>query len=285
MNSVIMSEVDNVKISNSTSFSAYNNTLNPMSPKKTGSIKRKHSHNRRSLINNYPSVGELLWDNGKMYSDVRLSFEDREGLATRAGIPSELRLHSIVLFQSQFFKEQLSQTSSNISSLPKSNMKKEKQIIVKLPYKVNEEDMVNFYCTLKLMYTKKWDTELANNLAKGVGCLSVCWEIGFHEGIEACWKWLVRKCNRDRNKEMLKKLINAYPRLHERFTHQVDNVNNESISNTYLQRAPSLTKSSSKKGPNLPQRSMRRESRPSNARRRTKTIDEQILSTPLLKSY
>ncbi|CAG8736043.1 11020_t:CDS:2, partial [Racocetra fulgida] len=281
-------EADNVKVSNSTTFSAYTNTLSPMSPKKTGSIKRKHSQSQKTTISNYPSVGELLWDNGKMFSDVRLSFEDREGLAIRAGIPSELRLHSIVLFQSQFFKEQLSQTSSNISSLPKSNMRKEKQIIVKLPYRVNEEDMVNFYCTLKLMYTKKWDSELANNLAKGVGCLSVCWEIGFHEGIEACWKWLVRKCSRDRNKEMMKKLIDAYPRLHEKFTHQVDLVNNsltELFSDTSLQRAPSLTKSSSKKAPTLPRRSMRRENRPKATRRIAKTGEsEQTLLAPLLKS-
>ncbi|CAG8600319.1 16842_t:CDS:1 [Dentiscutata erythropus] len=277
-------EVDNVKFSKQSTFSAYNNSLNPMSPKKTGSIKRKHSHSQKTTISNYPSVGELLWDNGKMFSDVKLSFEDREGLAARAGIPSELRLHSLILFQSQFFKEQLSQTSSNVSSLPKSNMRKEKQIIVKLPYRVNEEDMVNFYCTLKLMYTKKWDIELANNLAKGVGCLSVCWEIGFHEGIEACWKWLVRKCSRDRNKEMMKKLIDAYPRLHERFTHQVDNVNSslaELLADTSLQRAPSLTKN--KKVPTLPRRSMRR---PKNARRITKTGDEseKTFLSPLLKS-
>ncbi|CAG8733892.1 1204_t:CDS:1, partial [Cetraspora pellucida] len=281
-------EANDVKVTNSTTFSAYNNTLSSMPPKKTGSIKRKHSQSQKTTISNYPSVGELLWDNGKMYSDVRLSFEDREGLAVRAGIPSELRLHSIVLFQSQFFKEQLSQTSSNISSLPKSNMRKEKQIIVKLPYRVNEEDMINFYCTLKLMYTKKWDSELANNLAKGVGCLSVCWEIGFHEGIEACWKWLVRKCSRDRNREMMKKLIDAYPRLHEKFTHQVDIVNNsltELFSDTSLQKTPSLTRSSSKKGPTLPRRSMRRENRPKATRRITKTGEfEQTLLAPLLKS-
>ncbi|CAG8848713.1 27953_t:CDS:1, partial [Racocetra persica] len=98
----------------------------------------------------------------------------------------------------------------------------EKQIIVRLPAYVSEEDIINFYCTLKLMYTKKWDFELADNLAKGVGCLSVCCEIGFHEGIEACWKWLVRKCNRDKNSEMMKLLIETYPNLHEQFTHQVE---------------------------------------------------------------
>ncbi|CAG8756749.1 17281_t:CDS:1 [Gigaspora margarita] len=275
-------EVDNVKFSKQTTFSSYNNTV---SPKKPGSIKRKHSQSQKTTINNYPSIGELLWDNGKMYSDVKLSFEDREGLAVRAGIPSELRLHSLVLFQSQFFKEQLTQTSSTVSTLPKSNLKREKQIIVKLPYRVNEEDMVNFYCTLKLMYTKKWDTELANNLAKGVGCLSVCWEIGFHEGIEACWKWLVRKCCRDRNKEMMKKLIEAYPRLHEKFSQQDDIVNSslaELLTDTSLQRTPSLTKSSSKKVPTLPRRSMRR---PKNARRISKNGEsEKTFLAPLLRS-
>ncbi|CAG8694894.1 1242_t:CDS:2, partial [Gigaspora rosea] len=251
-------EVDNVKFSKQTTFSSYNNTLNTMSPKKTGSIKRKHSQSQKTTINDYPSVGELLWDNGKMYSDVKLSFEDREGLEVRAGIPSELRLHSLVLFQSQFFKEQLSQTSSTVSTLSKSNLRREKQIIVKLPYRVNEEDMVNFY---------------------------FCWEIGFHEGIEACWKWLVRKCCRDRNKEMMKKLIEAYPRLHEKFTQQDDIVNSslaELLNDTSLQRAPSLTKSSSKKVPTLPRRSMRR---PKNARRISKTGEsEKTFLAPLLRS-
>src|SRR6266498_4511125 len=38
----------------------------------------------------YKSVGELLWEGGRMYSDVRLTFEDRGLLACSAGIPSEL---------------------------------------------------------------------------------------------------------------------------------------------------------------------------------------------------
>ncbi|CAG8637709.1 13503_t:CDS:2 [Rhizophagus irregularis] len=148
----------------------------------------KPSPSRNKRPKYYQSVGELLWQNGQMYSDVRLTFEDRGVLASSAGIPSELRLHSLVLYQSQFFKDQLSVTSAAVPTSPNSNIIKEKQIIVRLPSHVIEEDMINFHCTLKLMYTKNWDNELANNLTKGVGCLSVCCEIGFYEGIEACWK-------------------------------------------------------------------------------------------------
>ncbi|CAG8665837.1 746_t:CDS:1, partial [Acaulospora morrowiae] len=235
-------------------------------PSKRSSSFRRSRH---SLIQQkYPNVGELLFDNGQIYSDVRLSFEDHGVLATRAGIPSELRLHSIVLFQSQFFKDQLSQTSAVASSSSTSNVLREKQIIVKLPTRVNEEDLVSFHCTLRLMYTKNWDHELADNLAKGVGCLSVCYEIGFHEGIEACWKWLVRKCNRDRNKEMMKRLIEAYPNLHEKYTSHVE----ASSSSTNLLEVPaqkSLSRTPSKRGPPLQRRSSRKSSRSSHLRRRT----------------
>lgn len=215
----------------------------------------------------YQSVGELLWENGQMYSDVRLTFEDRGLLASSSGIPSELRLHSLVLFQSQFFKEQLSVTSAAVPSSPISNIIKEKQIIVRLPSRVTEEDMINFYCTLKLMYTKDWDSELANNLTKGVGCLSVCCEIGFYEGIEACWKWLVKKCNRDNNKEMMKRLIEAYPNLHEQFTEPEEKINtNLFSSNSYLDVPLRKSSSKTKRTPPVSRRSSRRSNR---SRRRT----------------
>ncbi|CAG8492164.1 21897_t:CDS:2 [Dentiscutata erythropus] len=220
---------------NSLSFSIFDSSSNPS---RASSYKRKHSpyfYNKQNInIDNYPNVGELLWNEGKTFSDVRLTFEDKGVLANCAGIPSELRLHSVVLFQSQFFKEQLSQSPSML----KRNIINEKQIIVRLPTHVNEEDIINFYCTLKLIYTKKWDLELANNLSKGVGCLSVCCEIGFQEGIEACWKWLVRKCNRDRNFEMMKLLIDAYPNLHEKFTHQVEPVSKPFFNYSNLSRNP-----------------------------------------------
>ncbi|CAG8780119.1 30001_t:CDS:1, partial [Racocetra persica] len=116
-------------------FDSSSNTSNTSNTSRTSSYKRKHSpHNsihKQDIVNNYPSVGELFWNDGRMYSDVRLTFEDREVLANCTGIPSELRLHSIVLSQSQFFKEQLSRSSS----IPKNNMNNmnEKQIIVRLP--------------------------------------------------------------------------------------------------------------------------------------------------------
>ncbi|CAG8444950.1 5275_t:CDS:2 [Cetraspora pellucida] len=232
---------------------------------RTSSYKRKHSPRnsfyKQDIVNNYPSVGELFWNDGKMYSDVRLTFENREILAKCTGIPSELRLHSIVLFQSQFFKEQLSRSSS----IPKNNMMNEKQIIVRLPAYISEEDIINFYCTLKLMYTKNWDSELADNLAKGVGCLSVCCEIGFHEGIEACWKWLVRKCNRDKNNEMMKLLIEAYPNLHGQFTHQVENVSSFSFGNGYTSDS-NLSRNTSK-------RRSQRNNRPKHLCRRIDSYD------------
>ncbi|CAB4405314.1 unnamed protein product [Rhizophagus irregularis] len=228
----------------------------------------KPSPSRNKRPKYYQSVGELLWQNGQMYSDVRLTFEDRGILASSAGIPSELRLHSLVLYQSQFFKDQLSVISAAVPTSPNSNIIKEKQIIVRLPSHVIEEDMINFHCTLKLMYTKNWDNELANNLTKGVGCLSVCCEIGFYEGIEACWKWLVKKCNRDNNKEMMKRLIEAYPNLHEKFTDPDDkillnsnNSNSNSNSNSYLDIPSQKSTTKSKRTPPISRRSSRRRSR------------------------
>ncbi|RIA97245.1 hypothetical protein C1645_752858 [Glomus cerebriforme] len=237
---------------------------------------KQSSRNKRPK--HYQSVGELLWQGGRMYSDVKLTFEDRGVLATRAGIPSELRLHSLVLFQSQFFKEQLSVTSTAVPTSPGSNINKEKQIIVRLPSRVTEEDMINFYCTLKLMYTKNWDIELANNLTKGVGCLSVCCEIGFHEGIEACWKWLVRKCNRDNNKEMMKRLIEAYPNLHEQFTEFDESNSNLLYLDVPLQKSSNRTK----RTPPISRRSSRR------SRRRTNSNGSgnhaRLSVSPILKS-
>ncbi|KAF0553860.1 hypothetical protein F8M41_019917 [Gigaspora margarita] len=259
-NSVNFVDLSPQQNDNSLSFSIFDSSSNPS---RTSSINYKrrylphNSYNKQdTIIDNYPNVGELLWNDGKVYSDVRLTFEDRGVLTNSSGIPSELRLHSIVLFQSQFFKEQLSQPSSML----KRKIMNEKQIIVRLPNHVNEEDIINFYSTLKLMYTKKWDSELANDLSKGVGCLSVCCEIGFQEGIEACWKWLVKKCNRDKNNEMMKLLIDAYPNLHDQFTHQV-----EGISKSYFNFSSNLSKKLKRKS--------RRNNRPRHLYRRTNSND------------
>ncbi|CAJ0755106.1 12055_t:CDS:2 [Entrophospora sp. SA101] len=224
------------------------------------------------LSKDYPNVGELLWDQGRIYSDVKLTFEDNGVLAKKAGIPIELRLHSIVLFQSQFFKDQLSKNSS-LSTL----ISREKQIIVKLPSRVTEEDMVNFYCTLKLMYTKRWDHELSDNLSKGVGCLSVCFEIGYSEGIEICWKWIIRKCNHDKNKEMVKRLIEAYPDLNQQFNNNTNNINHltmpssTSLTKTVSSSSASTNNSSSsltKRNSSILQRRTSRRSKRSSTSRR-----------------
>ncbi|CAG8496541.1 12043_t:CDS:2 [Funneliformis mosseae] len=250
-----------------------------------GNSKPVSRNNSYKIVNDhtyFPSVGELLWKEGQMYSDVRLSFEDRGTLAARAGIPTELRLHSLVLFQSQFFKEQLSVTSAAVPSSPSSNIIKEKQIIVRLPSRITEEDIINFYSTLKLMYTKNWDVELANNLTKGVGCLSVCCEIGFHEGIEACWKWLVNKCNRDKNKEMMRRLIEAYPNLHEQFSEP-----DEKINPNVFASIPYQSSSKSKRNSHVHHRSSRRSNK---SRRRTNSSGNGNLSNrqsvpPKIKLY
>ncbi|CAI2178812.1 3061_t:CDS:2 [Funneliformis geosporum] len=227
-------QVNTSSVSTSNPFASFDDVFYHGNSKPTS---RNNSYKRVNNHTYYPSVGELFWKEGQMYSDVRLSFEDRGILAARAGIPTELRLHSLVLFQSQFFKEQLSVTSAAIPSSPASNIIKEKQIIVRLPSRITEEDIINFYTTLKLMYTKNWDVELANNLTKGVGCLSVCCEIGFHEGIETCWKWLVSKCNRDKNKEMMRRLIEAYPNLHEQFSEPDEKINPNVFASTSYQNS------------------------------------------------
>ncbi|CAG8514005.1 3306_t:CDS:1 [Paraglomus brasilianum] len=255
---ICSSDVDRPIHSNSSQFSLTSSSSSFNEPRRRSSRKQQRVRSRQT---SYPSVGQLLWENGESYSDVRLSFEDKGILAMEAGIPTELRLHSIVLFQSQFFKEQLSHTSTNVPSSPASNVIREKQIIVRLPARVAEEDMVNFYCTLKLMYTKAWNSELANNLAKGVGCLSVCCEIGFHEGIAECWAWLVQKCTRDKNNEMMRRLIEAYPDLYEKFDDQTSSLSTPDSSHLQI---PIPQKSSPKQRP--PPISRR-----SSSRRKTRT--------------
>ncbi|RUS15658.1 hypothetical protein BC937DRAFT_92174 [Endogone sp. FLAS-F59071] len=173
------------------------------SPPPTPQCSRASTKSSFRKATSYPTVGELLWSHGRIYSDVRLAFEDQGRMAQRAGVPIVLHLHSLVLFQSEFFKRQLAAGS--------------KQIIVRLPPRVSEEDMVNFYVTIRLMYTKEWTRELGDDLAKGVGVLACCSEIEFAEGMEEVWVWLMHKCKSSANKEMIRMLVEEYPELASQF--------------------------------------------------------------------
>lgn len=173
------------------------------SPPPTPQCSRASTKSSFRKATSYLTVGELLWSHGRVYSDVRLAFEDQGRMAQRASVPTVLHLHSLVLFQSEFFKRQLAAGS--------------KQIIVRLPPRVSEEDMVNFYVTIRLMYTKEWTRELGDELAKGVGVLACCAEIGFAEGMEEVWVWLMHKCTSNANKEMIRMLVEEYPELASQF--------------------------------------------------------------------
>ncbi|KAL1925754.1 uncharacterized protein VTP21DRAFT_637 [Calcarisporiella thermophila] len=158
----------------------------------------------------YPNVGNLLWEAGYTLSDVRLTFDDGGRMAERSGIPPQLWLHSLILCQSEFFRKQLTSRTRPLPARPR-------HIVVKVPPGVTKEDMLHFYVALKLIYTKAWAAELKDDLRMGCGVLSVCYEIGFAEGMEEVWRWVMLKCHRERNREMMQRLIEAYPSLYKKF--------------------------------------------------------------------
>ncbi|KAL1919491.1 uncharacterized protein VTP21DRAFT_2184 [Calcarisporiella thermophila] len=160
----------------------------------------------------YPNVGELLWEAGLPYSDVRLTFDDGGRMAELSGLPAQLRLHSLILCQSEFFRRQLLEIGTS-----RPHPIRPKHIVVRVPETVTREDMIYFHTALKLIYTKTWDAELQDDLSTGVGVLSVCYEIGFAEGVEEIWRWLMDKCRQDGNSRMRERLVAAYPGLHKRF--------------------------------------------------------------------
>ncbi|KAL7749111.1 hypothetical protein RI367_005516 [Sorochytrium milnesiophthora] len=178
----------------------------------------------------YPSVGELLW-RSHMYSDVTLVFDDEQHRWEDLHIPSRLMLHALVLAQCDFFKVQLAHLlpastdgvhnamggAQAIGALTK---ERGKNVIVKLPGRASADEMIAFYTTIRLMYTKQFDSEFSsasNSADTAVGVLGVCIDIGWDEGIEKSWTWLARFCDTvlGGNRSLLDKLTIAYPTLSE----------------------------------------------------------------------
>lgn len=120
------------------------------------------------------SIGEMLWIHGRTYSDVQISLRKSQELLKNTTIPESLQLHSMVLYQSNYFKKLLA-TPSSMKNL------------VLGPCKT-KDDLVHLYTAIKLMYTKGWQQELNMDNAQGV--LSACLELEYEEGIRSVNEWL-----------------------------------------------------------------------------------------------
>ncbi|KAI8056656.1 hypothetical protein BDF22DRAFT_740159 [Syncephalis plumigaleata] len=181
----------------------------------------KSSSTKRSF-DHYPSVGELLWHNPLMYSDVRLRFEDNGVLASNCSLPTVLHLHSIVLLQARFFRDRLTKLDELDGSAPAPGPGNPVDLLIRLPAQVSRVEMCAFHLTIKLMYTKQFARELNNDLERAIGVLGVCNDLGFKEGVQASWCWLAQRCARDKRIRLWERLCDAYPTLERKFRSSVD---------------------------------------------------------------
>jgi hypothetical protein len=187
---------------------------NSSSTAKDSSVKRSFDH--------YPSVGELLWHNPLMYSDVRLRFKDNGVLASSCSLPTVLHLHSIVLLQARFFRDRLTKLDELDGSAPAPGPGNPVDLLIRLPAQVSRVEMCAFHLTIKLMYTKQFARELNNDLERAIGVLGVCNDLGFKEGVQASWCWLAQRCARDKRVRLWERLCDAYPTLERKFRSSVD---------------------------------------------------------------
>ncbi|KAH8556335.1 hypothetical protein BGW37DRAFT_472124 [Umbelopsis sp. PMI_123] len=125
-------------------------------------------------VNPTNSIGEMLWTYGQSYSDIQISLRKSQELLKDTVIPESLQLHSIVLYQSNYFKKLLA-TPSSMKNLV-------------LGPRKTKEDLVYLYVAIKLMYTKAWQQEL--NMENAQGVLSACLELEYDEGIRSVNEWL-----------------------------------------------------------------------------------------------
>lgn len=126
------------------------------------------------------SIGEMLWTNGRTYSDVQISLSRCQQLLKGTAVPETLQLHSIVLYQSGYFRRLLA---------PPCSM----QNLALAPYKT-KENIFHLYTAIKLMYTKRWELELNSENAKGI--LAACTELEYDEGIHSVNEWIMFNNNR-----------------------------------------------------------------------------------------
>jgi hypothetical protein len=126
------------------------------------------------------SIGEMLWTNGGTYSDVQISLSKCQQLLKDTAIPETLQLHSIVLYQSGYFKRLLATPTTM-------------QNLTLAPHKT-KENIFHLYTAIKLMYTKSWELELNSDNAKGI--LAACTELEYDEGIHAVNEWIMFNGNK-----------------------------------------------------------------------------------------
>jgi hypothetical protein len=125
-------------------------------------------------MNTTNSIGEMLWTYGKSYSDVQISLRKSQELLKNTTIPETLQLHSLVLYQSCYFKKLLATPSTM------------KDLI--LGPRKTKEDLVHLYTAIKLMYTKDWQQEISIDNAQGI--LSACVELEYNEGVRSVNEWI-----------------------------------------------------------------------------------------------
>ncbi|KAJ3369586.1 hypothetical protein GGF31_005103 [Allomyces arbusculus] len=146
----------------------------------------------------FASVGDLLWQHG-YYSDVTLDFNDQAAMCATLGLEPRLHLHAAVLAQCAFFASQLRSlvTAARAPARGKP-VPAARNVVIKMPGRSSALDLQAFYTALRLLYTKRFDDELAaaNEDAPdlAVAVLGVCVELEWDEGVHECWQWLAKYC-------------------------------------------------------------------------------------------
>ncbi|KNE67905.1 hypothetical protein AMAG_12622 [Allomyces macrogynus ATCC 38327] len=146
----------------------------------------------------FASVGDLLWQHG-YYSDVTLDFNDQAAMCATLGLEPRLHLHAAVLAQCAFFASQLRSlvTAARAPARGKP-VPAARNVVIKMPGRSSALDLQAFYTALRLLYTKRFNAELAaaNEDAPdlAVAVLGVCVELEWDEGVHECWQWLAKYC-------------------------------------------------------------------------------------------
>ncbi|KNE73356.1 hypothetical protein AMAG_17507 [Allomyces macrogynus ATCC 38327] len=146
----------------------------------------------------FASVGDLLWQHG-YYSDVTLDFNDQAAMCAALGLEPRLHLHAAVLAQCAFFASQLRSLVAAARAPARGKpAPAARNVVIKMPGRSSALDLQAFYTALRLLYTKRFNAELAAarddapDLA--VAVLGVCVELEWDEGVHECWQWLAQYC-------------------------------------------------------------------------------------------
>ncbi|KAJ1565850.1 hypothetical protein HK096_008674 [Nowakowskiella sp. JEL0078] len=146
------------------------------------------------------SAGLLLWECGAELSDVAVRVFCREESESDADrtlrdektevLVAELKLHSTILQQSEFFAARLSGRWKENSESSSS------QAVIVYPTLDSRADAEAFVATMNLMYSNAFEAHLKSQV-KAVRILRICNEILWHAGIDECCRYIAREAAKE----------------------------------------------------------------------------------------